>query len=153
MKLALIALIGAAAAAVAYADPAAPSPASPEPAKPAPAAASPTQSQSAPCFRTFDMAGHTVADAHTMYVGMVNHDVYRFEMAGSCLAAASSTDPIVLRSPPGSTYVCQPIDLQLSIVLGGFPHGIQQFCIVKSLTRLSSTEVAALPKRLRPTTF
>jgi hypothetical protein len=141
MKLTLIALLGAACALAAYAQ-AQPS------APPAPAAA-PAPAGSG-CFRTRDITNHTVADDHTLYIGVNSREVYRLGMSGACLAGATSSDPLVMREPPGQAYACRPIDLDISITLGGLPHGIPTPCIVKSMTRLTPAEVAALPPRLRP---
>jgi hypothetical protein len=147
MKLALTALIGAAGALAACAAPQPPPPA----ASPAPlaAAASPLAGG---CFRTRDVDNHQVGDDHTLYIRLANRDVYRLEMAGACLAAASSSDPLVIREPPGLSYACRPIDLDISIARGGFGMGRMTPipCIVRSMARLTPAEVAALPSRARP---
>jgi hypothetical protein len=103
------------------------------------------------CFRTRDITNHRVADDRTMYIRLANRDVYRLGMAGACLAGASSSDPIVMREPPGVGYACRPIDLDISIARGGLGTGIGASpCIVQSMTRLAPAEAAALPAKLRP---
>ena len=98
------------------------------------------------CFRTSDMRNHTVGDDSTMYVDIGQRGVYRFEMSGSCLAGASASDPLVIRAVAGSSLICRPIDLDISISRGG----LNSPCIVRDFSRMSPEAVAALPPRLRP---
>ncbi len=98
------------------------------------------------CFRTHDVRNHTVGDDHTLYLNVNNRAVYRVEMSSSCLAGATSSDPIIMQNPPGSNEVCRPIDLDIGVHLGGFTN----HCIVKSIVPLTSAEAAALPPKVRP---
>jgi hypothetical protein len=98
------------------------------------------------CFRTADIRNHTIGDDRTLYVDVHGRGVYRIEMNGACLAGAVSSDPIILRQPPGSSLVCRPIDIDLSISRGGFATP----CLVRGMVRLTPDEVAALPPKLRP---
>jgi hypothetical protein len=99
------------------------------------------------CFYARDIRNHTVLDDHTLLINVADRDVYRVEMSGACLAGATSSDPIITRQPPGSTTVCRPIDLDISIAIGG---GMRSPCIVSDIVRLTPEEVAALPPKLRP---
>jgi hypothetical protein len=148
MKLALTALIGAAGVLTACADQHPPPPSGPSPTPTA--AADPALADG--CFRTRDIGGHQIGDDQTLYIRLANRDVYRLEMAGACLAGASSSDPLVMREPPGVGYACRPIDLDISIAHGGVGAGrmTPTPCIVQSMARLTPAEVAALPDRLRP---
>jgi hypothetical protein len=137
MKHALCALLGAAALAVPAAHAAQPAP---------PATARATPAPSSGCFRTRDIDNHTIGDERTLYIRVLNRDVYRVAMAGSCLAGAMPTDPLVMREPPGMNLVCKPIDMDVSISKGGF----RTPCIVDSITKLTPAEVKALPKKLQP---
>jgi hypothetical protein len=67
-------------------------------------------------------------------------------MRGRCLTASSSSDPIITRQRSGTDLVCRPIDLDISISRSGF----ESACIVQSITKLTATQVAALPPKLRP---
>jgi hypothetical protein len=98
------------------------------------------------CFYTRDIRNHTVADDHTLYINVGDRAVYRVDLSGACLAGATSSDPIVMREPPGSTTVCRPIDLDIGVSMAGMTHR----CIVSNLTPLTPAEIAALPPRLRP---
>lgn len=151
MKLALTALIGVAGGLAActeyYAPPPPPPPAAVAVVTPVPAAAPPMAEG---CFRSRDITNHQIGDDGTLYINVANRDVYRLEMASSCLAGANANDPLVIREPPGSPYVCRPIDLDISITRGGAGSGIATPCIVRSMARLTPAEVAALPPKLRP---
>ncbi|MDB5448709.1 MAG: hypothetical protein JWQ97_4026 [Phenylobacterium sp.] len=148
MKLALTALVGAVGALAACTD-AYPPP--PPPGPPLPVAAVGPPSMADGCFRTHDITNHTIGDDRTLYISVNNRDVYRLEMSGSCLAGATSSDPIIMREPPGTPYACRPIDLDISISHGGLGSGgIPTPCIVQSMVRLAPAEVAALPPRFRP---
>jgi hypothetical protein len=100
----------------------------------------------ADCFRTMDIRNHTVVNSQTLMVRVNRGEVYRVTMAGSCLAGTISSDPLIIRQPPGSAIVCKPIDLDIGIARSG----IESRCIVESIVRASPAEVEALPRRLRP---
>src|SRR3954465_10226526 len=102
MKFALSTAVGAAGALCACTDY---YPPPPPPGPPPMAAAAPLEDG---CFRTRDIDNHRVADNHPLYVRVANRDVFRLEMSGSCLAGASSSDPIIMREPPGTAYACRP---------------------------------------------
>lgn len=141
--LAILGVLGAAATLAACQDYSGPPAAAPA----APAYAAPAAATVPACFRTQDIRNHTVADGHTAYIDVGGRAVYRIETSGDCFAGATSTDPIVMREPPGSTQICKPIDMDLSVAIGG---GLPIHCIVSSVTPMTPQEVAALPPRLRP---
>jgi hypothetical protein len=145
MKLALPALIGAAGLLAACADDYPPPP--PLPVTPA-AAVEPMPVGG--CFRTQDIANHTIGDDRTLYLRINSGDVFRVEMTGACLAGAASDDPLVIRSPPGTPVACRAVDLDISITKGGLATGIPTPCIVSTMTALTPAEVAVLPSRLVP---
>ena len=97
------------------------------------------------CFQTRDIRNHTVGDSRTLYFDVAGRAVYRVSMSNSCLAASSSSDPIVLRNFGSSSRICRPLDLDLS----AGPSGMSR-CIVSEIAKLTPQEVAALPKKLRP---
>jgi hypothetical protein len=104
------------------------------------------------CFFTRDIVGHQIADDHTLYIRVRSNAVYRLDMVGTCLATASSDDPLVIREPPGVPYVCRAVDLDISIAHNAGISGLaaRTPCIVDHLTRLTPAEIAALPPRSRP---
>jgi hypothetical protein len=143
MKLALATLITVGAALSACADY---YPPGPPIAATAPPYASDAVATGRQCFRTQDIRNHTIDGDRTLYLDVRGREVYRVDTTGSCLAAATSSDPLVIRQPPGSPIVCGPIDLDISIARNGF----ESRCIVNSIVRLTPEQVAALPPKLRP---
>ncbi|HEY8571992.1 DUF6491 family protein [Phenylobacterium sp.] len=147
MKLALFALAGAATALAACADYPPPPPGAVAVAPPPASAVVPGQLAPGQCFRTSDIRNHTIGDDHTLFLDVRGRDVYQVTMHGSCLAGATSSDPLVMRQPPGSHIACRPIDLDISISRGGGPATP---CIVDTMIRLTPEQVASLPPRVRP---
>ena len=98
------------------------------------------------CFYTRDIRNHPVGDDHTLYFNVNNRAVYRVELTGACLAGATSTDPIIIRNPPGSDTVCRPIDLDIGVHFSSMTN----HCIVSNIVPMAPAEVAALPPKLRP---
>jgi hypothetical protein len=137
MRIALIALAGSALAACAASAPAPPA------SNVAAVAVAPPS-----CFRSMDIQGHKKVDDNTMYIGVRHDSVYRIGMRNSCLAGAWESDPIITRQPPGASYICRPIDMDVSIA--HLPAGYDVKCIVDSIALLTPAEVEALPRRLRP---
>lgn len=108
------------------------------------AAQSPTAKTGAEssCFWTRDLRNHSVGGDHILYFDVGGRSVYKAETSGSCLAGASSSDPIVMVNRTGSGQICNPLDLDISV------RGVR--CIVSSLTKLTPAEAAAIPRRLHP---
>ena len=105
-----------------------------------PASAQPKSENS--CFWTRDLRNHTVGGDRILYFDVGGRSVYRVETSGSCLAGASSSDPIVMVNRTGSGQVCNRLDLDISV------RGAH--CIVSGLTKLTPEEAAALPKKMKP---
>ena len=105
-----------------------------------PASAQPKSENS--CFWTRDLRNHTVGGEHILYFDVGGRSVYRVDTSDSCLAAATSSDPIVLVDRAGNGQVCNKLDLDISV------RGAH--CIVSGLTKLTPAEAAALPKKMKP---
>jgi len=99
------------------------------------------------CFRSSQIRNHTIVDKSTALINVDDRRIFRIGTSGSCFAGATSSDPLIMRNPPGSTYVCKPIDMDLGVKVAGGPTS---HCIVNSITELTPAEVAALPKKLKP---
>jgi hypothetical protein len=97
------------------------------------------------CFYRRDIRNHTVGDAHTLYLDIAGREVWRVQMSNSCLVSAVSSDPIIIRNREGGQSVCKPMDLDIAVAAAG-----ESRCIVSGISRLTPTEVAALPKKIRP---
>lgn len=100
--------------------------------------------QSRQCFVLRNMDGTRAADSRTLYA-KVSRDIWRFDMSGACLSTASS-DGLIVKPLGGRATVCGPLDLDIS----GRNGGITTPCIIKSLTKLTPEEAAALPTNARP---
>lgn len=145
MKLATLSLAATAALMTTFAAGTATTAVAPTPLSAAPASG--TGLPSGQCIRSSEIRNHTVADKKTLLLNVAGRETYRVTMSGGCLSGAISSDPIVTRVPPGSSIICKPLDLDLSIARApGFPSR----CIVDSIVKMSREEVEALPKRLRP---
>ena len=94
------------------------------------------------CVLTRDLRNHTVADSHTLYWDVGGRSVYRVTTSDSCLAGATSSDPVVLRDRGAMGRICTKMDLDISV------RGAR--CIVASWTKLTPEEAAALPKHVKP---
>uniref|UniRef100_UPI003784C79F hypothetical protein n=1 Tax=Phenylobacterium sp. TaxID=1871053 RepID=UPI003784C79F len=98
------------------------------------------------CFRTSDIEDHRIADPRTLLLRVRRNDVYRVGMSGNCLAGALSSDPLLMRSPPGATIACRPLELDIGVIKNNFTSP----CLVDSIVKLTPDQVASLPPRLRP---
>jgi hypothetical protein len=116
--------------------------AQPSPLPPPPARG--TALPSGQCILSRDIRNHSIADRHTLLFD-VNNEIYRVTVSNNCLAAATSSDPLVLRHP-GVSYICNPIDLDVAVSKGGAPSR----CIIDSIVKLTPEQAAALPKKLKP---
>lgn len=102
------------------------------------------------CFRMADIGPHKVADASTLYVRIGRRDVYRFDMAGPCLAGAGPRDPL-LTLPTASAkanVICAPADMDLKVHLAA--SDTISACTLKGFTLLTARQVSALPRSQRP---
>lgn len=98
------------------------------------------------CIRSHDIRNHTILDRSTLLISGRDKSAYRVTMKGGCLAAATASDPIITRNPPGSDIICKPIDMDIGIGRDGF----ETQCIVDSIVKLTPEQLAMVPKKLRP---
>jgi hypothetical protein len=64
------------------------------------------------------------------------------ETSDNCLAAATSSDPIIMVNRTGSGQICNKLDLDIRV------RGAH--CIVSGMTKLTPEEAAALPRKIKP---
>jgi hypothetical protein len=105
-------------------------------------------SSSDACFQSRQYRGFKAIDAHEFYVRAGAADLYRVTVEGSCPALLDPQAYLITKIS-GGERICGPLDWDLRIAQPG-PGGVQVPCIVKSQTRLSAPEAAAVPKDLRP---
>jgi hypothetical protein len=99
------------------------------------------------CFRTRDVQNHRKVDSNTIYVRVLNKDIYKITSTSPCFAGTTNTDALVIKVIGASEMICKPVDLDLAVHSG--PVGTSH-CIVSSITKLTPQEAAAIPKKLRP---
>jgi hypothetical protein len=96
------------------------------------------------CFWTRNANGFAAQDDHTLNIRVNSRDVYQFAMLGSC-PDMDWNQRIALISRGGSN-ICTGMDAE---VVTHSPIGPMR-CAVRSVRKLTSEEIAALPKRARP---
>ena len=130
LKAGLLTTVLLAAAAPALADPA--KDAAPKPAR--------------SCFSLSDWDGWSAPDKNTLYMKVRNRDVYRVDLSHGT-SQLTSPGVHLVSIQRGVDTVCRPIDLDLRVSDG---FGFAMPIMAKSITKLSTEEIAALPKRDRP---
>jgi hypothetical protein len=100
------------------------------------------------CFRSGQYQGFHALNDHTMIIRVNVNDFYRIEMAGTC-PELTQPDAILITEVRGSDMICGPLDWDLKVREPG-PGGFAVPCIVKSQTKLTPTEVAALRRKDKP---
>ena len=107
------------------------------------AAAKPTR----PCFSLSRWRGGWRAPSKdVVYLGVNVNDVYRLDLDGGS-PELLWPDVHLVNIVRGGDTVCAPIDLDLSVA---DDHGFRTPLFMKSITRLTPEEVAALPPKQRP---
>lgn len=97
------------------------------------------------CFLTQDWQGWRGADANTIYLRVHAHDFYRLDLSSGSNMVTDQSNHLV-SNVRGSNWICSPLDLDLKISDG---HIVLPL-IVKSITKLTPEQVAAIPKKILP---
>lgn len=104
------------------------------------------QPTSTPCFSTNQWDGWTAPKPDVLLIGVNRHDVFRAELSGPS-ASLKRPGSFLVNKVRGSNRVCSGLDLDLEV---SDDLGFSEPLIVKSLTRLTPEEAAALPKKDDP---
>jgi hypothetical protein len=97
------------------------------------------------CFFTRDWSGWHAPNKDTIYLRVNVRDFYKVELNfGSQLL--TWPDSHLINEVRGTDSVCSPIDLDLKVAEGGIVEPL----FVKSITRLTAEQVAAIPKKDLP---
>jgi len=96
------------------------------------------------CFWANQVNSFAAVDENTVNLRVGVRDVYQLEMLGPCHDIDWS-NAIGIRSR-GSSYICSGLDVEL-IAQSTIGDGR---CQVKTMRKLTPTEIAALPKRGKP---
>lgn len=100
------------------------------------------------CFRSHDYQAFRPVDDHTFNICVGVNDYYRIDTEGTC-PALTYPQAFLITQVRGSDLICGPLDWDLRIGQTG-PGGFSEPCIVKSQSKLTAAEAAALPKRDKP---
>jgi Family of unknown function (DUF6491) len=109
-----------------------------------PAAAAPAKPVSQ-CFFSRDWAGWRAPDDHTLYLRVNVRDIYQVDLVGGS-SSLLWPDSHLISEVRGSDSICNPIDLDLKVAND---HVVEPL-FVKSLTKLTPEQVAAIPKKFLP---
>ncbi len=96
------------------------------------------------CFWSRDVSSWSAADERTVYIRVGVKDIYRLDLLGTCPDIDWNWKMGL--SSHGSSSICSPLDAD--IVSRG-PLGPQR-CPVKTITKLTPEQAAALPPKQRP---
>lgn len=98
------------------------------------------------CFYVRDINNYAADDADHLFLRVgVNH-IYRLDMFSSCPELPWADRAIGVRSFGGSSWICDPLDVEIVVRDQGF----HDRCQVRTITELTPDQVKALPKRERP---
>lgn len=99
------------------------------------------------CFWARNITGFAAPDDHTVYVRVNQRDVYRLDLMISC-PDVNWNERIGLESSHGAGgSICNALDAEIISHATGIGR---QRCPVKTLTKLTPEQVAALPKGAKP---
>ena len=99
------------------------------------------------CFWAHNVTSFAAPDDHTVYVRVNMHEVYRLDLLVAC-PDVDWNQRIALQSSRGAGgSICGPLDAEIVSHATGLGR---QRCPVKTLTKLTPEEAAALPKRAKP---
>jgi len=104
------------------------------------------------CFSLHLLEGTRADGDKTIYARVGLNDIYRLDLAFRCTSLANQNG-LVLTPAGGRDNICGPLDLDVR-ARGpgneGIGGGGSEPCVIKSITKLTPTEAAALPRKVRP---
>jgi hypothetical protein len=112
-------------------------------AEPSSAQAKDTRQQQ--CFYASNISNYTTEGDRIVYLRVGVGDIYRLDLMTDCPELGFRQNIEFSRADPGSS-ICSALDLTIKFR----QNGARRICPVSEMRHLTPTEVAALPKRLRP---
>jgi len=109
-----------------------------------PAAAAAAEAKS--CFRMSRLQGTHADGTRTIYAREGVDTFWRLDLAHPCYSLPFATEGLVMTPAGGRDLICGPLDLDLKVA----NHGAFEACSIKSITKLTPEEAAAIPKKARP---
>jgi hypothetical protein len=86
-------------------------------------------------------------DEKTIYIRVAGNRYYRLGTANRC-PVLSDVDPVMVNKFRSDT-ICSPLDFDMKLKRNGVPD-IATACTIRTMTRMTPAEVAALPARQKP---
>jgi hypothetical protein len=87
-------------------------------------------------------------DAKTIYIRVNLRQYYRLDLATSCPTLLSANSHLITKWR-GSSWVCSALDWDLKVSDDPM-RGFASPCIVKTMTPLSESEAASIPRKFKP---
>ncbi len=104
------------------------------------------QTNRANCFRMSMLSSTRPDGDRRIYARVGVNTFYRIDLAHRCSSLPYQGNFLVLEPAAGSDLICNPIDLDLKVN----DHGANEACFIKSITRLTPEEAAAIPRKAKP---
>jgi len=99
------------------------------------------------CFYVNEFENWKAPDAKTIYIRVLQSDYYRLDLSAACPELLMPDSHLVTHTR-GPDTVCSPVDWDLKVSIGATRDSVP--CIVKAMTPLSPTDVAAIPAKYKP---
>ena len=98
------------------------------------------------CFQLNNLQSTRADGASRIYLRVGVSTFYRIDLAHRCTSLPYASNGIVITPAGGANLICHPLDLDIK----ANDHGALEPCFIKSITRLTAEEAAAIPKRAKP---
>lgn len=99
------------------------------------------------CFLSRDWQGWSApGNGDVLYLRVRAHEIWRVDLTPGS-HARKDPDYFLVNQVRGSSWICSPLDLDLTL---SDHHGFRQGLIARSLRKLTPAEVAAIPKKDLP---
>ena len=108
-----------------------------------------TKGDRSQCFFINEFQQWRDVDDKTIYIRVNLNDYYRLDMSSSCPELTYPSSHLITKTA-GPQTVCTALDWDLRVADGLGPGSIATPCIVKTMTKLTPAEAAAIPKQYRP---
>jgi hypothetical protein len=100
------------------------------------------------CFYINQFEGWKAPDNRTIFIRVNTNRYYRLDLASAC-QTLTYPDAFLITKTRGPDTVCSAIDWDLRVGQSA-PRGFATPCIVKTMSRMTPDEVAAIPKKFKP---
>lgn len=98
------------------------------------------------CFRMSQLQSTRPDGDMRIYLRVGVNDYYRIDLAHRCTSLPYADRGIVMVPAGGNDLICTPLDLDIK----ANDHGALEPCFIRSITKLTPEEAAAIPKKVKP---